>query len=103
MPIPSPRNPLRIPLNLPLGLNDAIRLAVNEVKKLGLDLSHRVGALYAAPDLHTEGAAFAATVVPRDENGAAERFKLLIACDGRVSVCPFAKRCARPCKVPSRS
>jgi hypothetical protein len=84
-------------------------LAAKEMRRLGLDDSHRVGAFYAAPDLHAEGADFAATVIPRKDNSreqrktAAARFKLLIQCDGRVSVCPFAKRCGRPCKVGSRS
>lgn len=107
---------LRLPVSAPrptssapLGLDDAMALAVQEMKRLGLDESHRVAAFYAAPDLHTEGADFAATLVPRkdrkssDPKEAAARFKLLIQCDGRVSVCPFAKRCPRPCKVASRS
>lgn len=84
-------------------------LAAQEMKRLGLQESHRVGAFYAAPDLHAEGADFAATVVPRKDRKtsapkeASARFKLLIQCDGRVSVCPFAKRCPRACKVASRS
>lgn len=84
-------------------------LAVREMQRLGIDESHRVGAFYASPDLHTEGADFAATIVPRKDGKGHEsrdnalKLKLLIQCDGRVSVCPFAKRCARPCKVPSRS
>lgn len=92
-----------------LGLDGAMALAVQEMKRLGLTESHRVRAFYAAPDLHTEGADFAATVVPRKAQRASEtkegtkKFKLLIQCDGRVSVCPFAKRCPRPCKVASRS
>ena len=97
------KNAPSLALRAPLGLNDAIGLAIEEVKKLGLELSHRVGAVYAAPDLHTQGAAFAATVVPRKESGNPERFKLLIECDGRVSVCPFAKGCLRPCQIASRS
>jgi hypothetical protein len=81
-----------------------VTLAVREIKRLGLGESHRVRAIYAAPDLHAEGADFAATVVPKNDRNAGEaRFKLLIQCDGRVSVCPFAKRCSRPCKVASRS
>ena len=92
----------------PLGLDDAMALAVQEMKRLGLGESHRVRAFYAAPDLHAEGADFAATVVPREGRKSGEakdsaRFKLLIQCDGRVSVCPFARRCPRPCKVASRS
>jgi hypothetical protein len=92
-----------------LGLDGAMALAAKEMKRLGLDGSHRVGAFYAAPDLHTEGADFAATVIPRKDGSREQsktggaRLKLLIQCDGSVSVCPFAKRCGRPCKVGSRS
>jgi hypothetical protein len=84
-------------------------LAVREMKRLGIGESHRVGAFYASPDLRTEGADFAATLVPRKDRKVSEprdnamKLKLLIQCDGRVSVCPFAKRCARPCKIASRS
>jgi hypothetical protein len=79
-------------------------IAIQEMKRLGLQESHRFGAFYASPDLHTDGADFAATVIPRkDGKGSDPRFKLLIQCDGRVSVCPFARRCPRPCKVASRS
>jgi hypothetical protein len=84
-------------------------LVTQEMKRLGLDESHRVRAFYAAPDLHTEGADFAATVIPKKNtqgeppSATGTRFKLLIQCDGKVSVCPFAKRCARACKVPSKS
>src|SRR4029434_1070377 len=93
----------------PLGWDDAMALAVQEMKRLGLGESHRVGAFYAAPDLHAERADFAATVIPRKDRKAGEpkeaagRVKLLIQCDGKVSVCPFAKRCPRSCKVASRS
>src|SRR5262245_13344198 len=95
--------------NAPLGLDDAMALAVQEMKRLGLGESHKLRAFYAAPDLHAEGADFAATLVPRvsrkssDTKEATSKIKLLIQCDGRVSICPFAKRCARPCKVGSRS
>jgi hypothetical protein len=94
---------------IPLGLDDAMALAVREMKRLGLVESHKVRAFYAAPDLHTEGADFAATLVPRssckasDTKDGSNRFKLLIQCDGRVSVCPFAKRCSRSCKAASGS
>jgi len=90
-------------------LDDAMTLAAREIKRLGIDETHRVGAIYAAPDLHAEGANFAATLVPRkdcknDESWkAATKLKLLIQCDGRISVCPFAKRCTRPCNVSSQS
>jgi hypothetical protein len=87
-----------------LAFDAAVGLALQEMERLGLAATHHFAGLYAAPDAHTEGADFAATLVRRDgkRRGDGARLKLLIACDGRISVCPFARRCARPCRAASR-
>ena len=85
-------------------MTEAVEIAVREIERRGLGNTHQLAGFYAAPDAHSEGADFAATLVPRDETRRVRgRLKLLIQCDGRVSVCPFARRCARSCKVASRS
>jgi hypothetical protein len=91
-----------------LNFNDALEIAAREIERLGMAETHQLSALYAAPDAHAEGADFAATLHPRrPRNPAAQetnagRLKLLIDCNGTVSVCPFARRCARPCRAASR-
>ena len=69
-----------------LGLERAITLANDELKRRGLAATHRVSALHAATDRTAEGAAFSATIFPRFGVPVTlrSRFKLLIAQDGRV-------------------
>jgi hypothetical protein len=86
-----------------IGFGEAVAIASREAERLGLALTHELAGFYAAPDAHAEGADFAATLVRRDRpRGRGGRLKMLIACDGQVTVCPFARRCARPCQTASR-
>ena len=83
-----------------LAFNDAVEIAVREIERLGLAVTYQFAGFYAAPDARTEGADFAATLVSRTQaRGPGARMRLLIACDGRVSVCPLARSCVRVCKA----
>jgi hypothetical protein len=69
-----------------LTCDQAVAIVRGELQARGLAETHRVAALRSAPDQTTEGAAFAAIVLPRETPGCAAScaYKLLIADNGGV-------------------
>jgi hypothetical protein len=82
-----------------LTCDEAVAIVRGELRSRGLAETHRVAALRSAPDQTTEGAAFAAIVLPRESLGcsASCAYKLLISDNGGV-ICQlcYSRSGARP-------